>query len=614
VYEIDHDVDETFAAIDAARKAGNLTPPLGPAAQTSAWYTSRWASGPRVRRTSSKAKGWRPRVLEPTIDPPLSKSPITGAGPAAAPAQQSDRDFPDKLDAGVLRITGVCALTRMMYVLNLTMVGVAQRTFIEKFESNQTVVAWTLTADALALATAIPLAGWAADRFGTKRLFMGAVLAYTLGSLLCAMAPTITLLIAFRVIQGFACGVFIVLNYTILTSAAGPRRVGRLLAVMTIPALFVTPLGPILGGWLIDFFGWQWIFLINLPIGVTTVVLAAIVFPKDHSRASAAFDFVGMLLLSPGLAIFLLGVSAIPGRGTVMDGHVWLPVGIGLVLITAFVFHALYRPAYPLIDLRLLKNRVLRLGNLAYFLLSGVWVGVVLLLPSAFQQLLHQRPLQSGLWAAPLGFGALLIMPIAGRFVDKRGPAPVLLTGITLSALGLGTFAYGVYVHAAYAPILLTGLLIGGFGMGSTVVPTSAAVMRVLGSDQVARGSTMLGVNLQVANSVGAALLSVVASSQFNRSANITAANKFAILQHAADRRGVPLDPSAIPPQVHAPDFASAVLHDLSHAYAVVFAVAVVLVTLAYIPVALLLKKPPTDGIGPAGTTPQTASSQSAAR
>jgi MFS transporter, DHA2 family, multidrug resistance protein len=101
----------------------------------------------------------------------------------------------------------------------------------------------------------------------------------------------------------------------------------------------------------------------------------------------------------------------------------------------------------------------------------------------------------------------------------------------------------------------------------------------------------------------------VIASSQFNRSAYITAANKLAILQHAAARRGVPLDPSAIPPQVHAPDFASTVLHDLSHAYAVVFAVTVVVVVLAYIPVALLLKKKPTDAIGPACTTPQTASS-----
>jgi MFS transporter, DHA2 family, multidrug resistance protein len=557
-------------------------------------------------------------VLEPTIDPPLRdpqlrESPTGGAGLSGAPAQQSDRDFADKLDAGVLRITGVCALPRMMWVLDLAMVAVAQRTFIVRFESNQTVVAWTLTACALALATAIPLAGWAADRFGAKRLFMGAVLAFTLASLLCAMAPNITLLIAFRVIQGFACGIFMPLNYTVLTRAAGPRRVGRLLALMNIPALLAPICGPILGGWLIDSFGWPSIFLINLPIGVTTVVLAAIVFPKDQSSASAAFDFVGMLLLSPGLAIFLLGVSAIPGRGTVTDAHVWLPVSIGLVLIIGFVVHALYRTTHPLVDLRLLKNRALRLPYLGDFLLAAAFVGITVQLPSAFQHLWHQTPLQSGLCAAPLGLGALLTAPIAGRFVDKRGPAPVVLTGITLTSLGMGAFAYGVLVHAPYAPILLTGLVIAGFGLGSTVMMMSAAVMGALGSDQVARGSTMLNVNLEVATSVGVALLSVIASSQFNRSASITAANKLEILQHAAARRGAPLDPSAIPPQVHAPNFTSTVLHDLSHAYAVVFAAAVLVATLAYIPVALLLKKPPTHGLEPAGTTPQTASSRSAA-
>jgi MFS transporter, DHA2 family, multidrug resistance protein len=548
-------------------------------------------------------------VVEPTIDPQSPKSPTNDAGLSVAPAQQSDRDLPDKLDAGVLRIAGVCALARMMWVLDLSLVAVAQRTFIVKFESNQTVVAWTLTAMALALATAIPLSGWAADRFGAKRLFMGSVLAFTLGSLLCATAPTITLLIAFRVIQGFACGIFMPLSYIVLTRAAGPRRVGRLLAIMLLPALLAPICGPILGGWLIDSFGWQWIFLVNLPIGVTAVALAAIVFPKDHSSASAAFDFVGMLLLSPGLAIFLLGMSAIPGRGTVTDAHVWLPVSIGLVLITGFVFHALHRTAHPLIDLRLLKNRVVRLANLAYVLLTAVWLGVVLLLPSAFQQVYHQSPLQSGFCAAPLAIAAMVTVPIAGRFVDKRSPVPVVLTGITLGILGLGTVAYGVFVHAAYAPILLTGLIIAGFGMGSTAMPTAAAVLGALRSDQVARGSTMLNVNLQVANSVGAALFSVIASSQFNRSAYITAANKLAILQHAAARRGVPLDPSAIPPQIHAPDFASTLLHDLSHAYAVVFAATVAVVTLASIPVALLLKKKPTDAIEPACTTPQPASS-----
>src|SRR3954463_12049470 len=150
-------------------------------------------------------------------------------------------DYPDNLDAGLLKIAGVCVLAAVMAILDTTVVSVAQRTFITEFESTQAVVAWTMTAYTLALATVIPLTGWAADRFGTKRLFMASVFFFTLGSLLCAMAPNITMLVAFRVIQGLGGGMLMPLTFTILTREAGPKRLGRLMAVLGIPML----LGPI---------------------------------------------------------------------------------------------------------------------------------------------------------------------------------------------------------------------------------------------------------------------------------------------------------------------------------------------------------------------------------
>ena len=192
---------------------------------------------------------------------------------------------------------------------------------------------------------------------------MGSVLFFTLGSLLCAMAPNITMLIAFRVIQGLGGGVLMPLTFTILTLEAGPQRPGRLMAVLGIPMLLGPICGPILGGWLIDSFSWEWIFRINLPIGVLAFVLAAIVFPKDEAHPSETLDFLGMLMLSPGLATFLCGVSSIPSRGTAADPHVYIPASIGLVLMIGFVFHALYRADHPLIDPWLFKNRVLTLAN-----------------------------------------------------------------------------------------------------------------------------------------------------------------------------------------------------------------------------------------------------------
>ncbi len=514
------------------------------------------------------------------------------AGRTTPPAATDEHDYPDKLDAALLRIAGVCVLAAVMAILDTTVVSVAQRTFIREFGSTQAVVAWTMTGYTLALATVIPLTGWAADRFGTKRLFLGSVMFFTLGSLLCAMAPNITLLIAFHVIQGLGGGMLMPLTFTILTREAGPRRLGRLMAVLGIPMLLGPICGPILGGWLIDSYSWEWIFLINLPIGLLAIALGAIVFPRDNAAPSESFDFIGVLLLSPGLASFLYGVSSIPGRGTVTDRHVWIPASIGLVLIVGFVFHALFRADHPLIDLRLFKNRVVALANTTMFLFAIAFFGAGLLFPSYFQQLLGQTPLQSGVHLIPQGLGAMLTMPIAGQVMDRKGPGWVVLVGISLIATGMGTFAYGVWNQDQYSPVLLAGLTIMGMGMGCTMMPVSGSAVQSLAPQQVARGSTLVNVNQQVAGSIGTALMSVILTNQFNRSENIGAATKVAALQEQAAKQGVPPDPAKFPPQAMQPDFMASVTHDLSHAYTVVFAVAVALVISTFIPAVFLPKKP----------------------
>src|SRR5271163_4139115 len=140
-------------------------------------------------------------------------------------------DYPDHLDARLLRISGVCILATIMAILDVTVVSVAQRTFIDLFGSTQAIVAWTMTGYTLALATVIPLTGWAADRFGTKRLFMASVLAFVAGSLLCAVAANILQLIIFRMVQGIGGGMLLPLGFMIITREAGPKRLGRLMSI-----------------------------------------------------------------------------------------------------------------------------------------------------------------------------------------------------------------------------------------------------------------------------------------------------------------------------------------------------------------------------------------------
>jgi MFS transporter, DHA2 family, multidrug resistance protein len=509
--------------------------------------------------------------------------------PHAAPAVDEPPYYPDSLDADLLRIAGVCILASVMAILDATVVGVAQRTFITEFRSSQAIVAWTITGYTLAQATMIPLAGWASDRFGTKRLFIGAALWFTSASLLCSVASNINELIAFRIIQGLGSGILVPLTLIILTREAGPRRLGRLMAVLGIPMLLGPMSGPVLGGWLIGAYGWQWIFRINLPLGAIVLISAALLFPRDRPRPSETFDFVGMLLLSPGLASLLFGISSVARCGSLTDIHVWIPVVIGIALIIAFVLHALYRVEHPLIDLRLFKNRVVTLANSSMFLFSVGFFGVVLLMPSCLQQLLHETPLQSGLQLIPQGLGAMVTMPLAGTLMDKRGPRNVLLAGIALIGSGLAVFAYGAWKQTDYLPILLVGLAITGIGLGCTLTPLSGAAVQALAPHQVARGSTLLSVNQHVATSVSIALMSVILTSRFNRSEGITTAEKLGILRGKSGMHGPPV------PTHHefSPDSAVRLMHDLTHAYTLVIVVAIVVVALTLLPVAFLPDKPP---------------------
>src|SRR5215217_4979275 len=334
-------------------------------------------------------------------------------------------ELPDHIDGAVLKIAGVVVIGAIMSILDITVVNVALPTFQTAFASAAhpiaySTVAWSVTAYTLALATVIPVTGWAADRFGTKRLYMTAIALFVGGSVLCAAAWSVGALIGFRVLQGLGGGILMPLGMTIMTRAAGPHRIGRLMAILGVPMLLGPILGPIIGGWLIEHASWHWIFLINLPLGVGAMVYAWAVLDKDRPTPSESFDFLGMALMSPGLALFLYGVSSIPGAANDQYSYarVWISMAVGVVLVVAFVFHT-FRPEHPLLDLRLFRNRNLTVSIITMFLFAAAFFGGLLLVPTYFQEIRGESTLQAGLLVAPQGIGPLVTMPIAGRLVDK---------------------------------------------------------------------------------------------------------------------------------------------------------------------------------------------------
>ncbi|MEV0293814.1 DHA2 family efflux MFS transporter permease subunit [Nocardia sp. NPDC050710] len=497
----------------------------------------------------------------------MNQPPDTKAGPDPAS---------DKLDARVFKVAGVVVLGAIMSILDITVVAVAIPTFQVEFDTSYAIAAWTMTGYTLALATVIPLTGWAADRFGTKRLYMLALTFFVLGSVLCSTAWNIESLIAFRMVQGIGGGMLMPLGMTIMTHAAGPERIGRVMAVLGVPMLLGPIGGPILGGWLIDSFSWHWIFLINLPIGIVALILAFIVFPSDKPERSESFDFLGMLLASPGLALFLFGISSIPEQGTVASGKVLIPAAIGLTLMVLFVFHAL-RTEHPLIDLHLFRNRALTFSVLTMVLFAIAFFGAGLLLPSYLQQVRGESAMAAGLLIAPQGLGAMITMPIAGRLVDKIGPGKIVLFGVTLLSIGMAFFTQ-LTADTPYW-LMMIALLIQGLGMGCTMMPIMTAAIQTLTHAQVARGSTLMNIINQTAGSIGTAAISVVLT-------NLLKDQPLAGPAIASN-----LDPSIA--EKMPPGAIEAGLDQAAEAFGNTYVVAVVLIVLTLVPAAFLPRSKP---------------------
>ncbi|MGA8210257.1 MAG: DHA2 family efflux MFS transporter permease subunit [Nocardioidaceae bacterium] len=496
----------------------------------------------------------------------------------SAPQLPSGPAHGDRLDRQTLLVAGVVVLGAIMSILDITVVSVAQPTFQRVFEASPAQTAWTMTGYTLALASVIPLTGWAADRFGTKRLYMLAVGLFTAGSVLCAAADSVELLTAFRVLQGLGGGMLMPLGMTILTRAAGPERIGRVMAVLGVPMLLGPIFGPILGGWLIDIASWHWIFLINLPIGLGALLYAMVVLPQDNPTPSESFDFTGMLLLSPGLALFLYGVSSIPEAGTIWSAKVLTTALVGLALVAVFVMRTLYRsPDHPLIDLHLFRNRALSVAVVAMSLFAAAFFGASLLFPSYFLQVRGESTLGAGLLLAPQGIGAMLTMPVAGVLTDRIGPGKVVLAGIATIVVGMAMFTT-VGVDTPYT-FLLAALFVMGLGMGGTMMPIMTSALQTLSDHEIARGSTLMNITQQVAASIGTALFSVLLTNGFRSSDLAGPAIASLSDPRVADR----LPPAAI----------ARGLADAADAFGGVFVVATVLVALCLAPAVLLPRRRP---------------------
>jgi EmrB/QacA subfamily drug resistance transporter len=416
----------------------------------------------------------------------------------------------EALDRGVMRLAAVVVLGAIMSILDTTIVNVALDSLARDFNASLTTIQWVSTGYLLALASVIPLTGWGADRFGTKRLYMLAIALFVGGSVLAGLAWSPGSLIAFRVLQGLGGGMILPVGITILTRAAGQARIGRMMSVIGAPAMVAPLLGPVIGGAIVVSISWRWIFFVNVPIAALALVLAARILPRDHPQPSQRLDAVGLALLSPGLAAFVYGLSEISSTGG-LSSRVLLGLGGSAILIAAFVRHALRAPN-PLLDLSLFRRRAVAASAATTLASGAAFFGTMLLLPLYYQVVRGDSPLTAGLLLAPRGLGAAIAMIIAGRIVDRSGSRAVVVAGLPVLILSLLPWTQVTATTSDWT--LGVAQFVQGVGLGMVMQPAMAAAYKVLEPAALARATSALSTIQRVGGSIGTALLAVVLEHQ----------------------------------------------------------------------------------------------------
>ncbi|MEO8528490.1 MAG: MDR family MFS transporter [Pseudolysinimonas sp.] len=415
---------------------------------------------------------------------------------------------PAKLDPAVMRIAIALLVGGIAVIFDTTIVAVALRQLATDLNTDIATIQWVSTGYLLALGVTIPLVGWLQGRLGGKRLWMIALTVFLIGSALCATAWNAESLIAFRVIQGLGGGAMLPLLTTMIMQAARGQNLGRLMATVALPTALGPILGPVIGGLILAIGDWQWLFLVNIPLGLVGLFLAWRMLPADGPSKPIRLDVVGFVLLAPALVALLWGLSNVALDGGFANVDVIVPVAAGAVLLVGFVLWALRKKQAPLLDLRVLRHRATWSATALMFLTGASLYGSMLLLPLYWQELRGADALGAGLLLIPQGVGSLMSRTLAGRLMDRIGGRTVAIIGFAVVALATVPFAFA----DADTPIWLLGatLLVRGLGMGVVFIPLMAVAFIGLEHEEVPHASVLTRIAQQVGGSLGVALLAVI--------------------------------------------------------------------------------------------------------
>ncbi|QIS08342.1 DHA2 family efflux MFS transporter permease subunit [Nocardia arthritidis] len=415
---------------------------------------------------------------------------------------------PETIPASVWKVAGVVVFGALMGMLDTSLVNVGLGTIAAKLGATLDVSQWIASAYLLALAVSLPLVGWLGRRFGMSRVWIGALIGFSVTSGLCALAPNIGWLIALRIAQGLAAGLLVPAGQAIIGQVAGPHRLGRVMSVVGVAVVAAPAVGPTIGGVMLAHLAWQWLFLINIPFGIVAFVLAMRMLPaSEKADEVASFDAIGFTLIGGGLSLLVYGLGEFGSRGGLSASQVWIPLVVGALALGGFILRSV-RGVGSLLDLTVFGSRVFGAANVANLFAGASLFGSMLLLPLYFQLLHGQGIVATGLSLFTFGLGGIIALPIAGRLTDRYGGGVVAVAGNVLNLLATLPFAIG---DATMSLVLVQVLLlIRGIATGLTGMPVTTAAYAAVRRDQLPDAASVVNITQRVGGSIGSALFAVV--------------------------------------------------------------------------------------------------------
>lgn len=419
----------------------------------------------------------------------------------------AQKDDEGALSGETLRLVLIVSFGPLLLNLSSTTVNVAIDQLMAHFQAPLSTIQWIVTGYLLALGLVLPSFRWAVERLGSRRLYVGCLLAFTAASALSACAWSATSLIAFRAVQGAVGGLLAPLTQALIAQIAGPKRMGRAVGIISIPVLVGPLLGPVIGGFLLQHLSWRWLFLINAPLGVVGAWVAQRRLPPGLSVTRTRLDFVGLALLSPGVALFTYAVASV-GRARAFSATALAPLVISVVLVGLFVFDARRRPTTALVDLRIFQNRTVGLALVTYLLTSFGTFGAQLLMPLYYQQVRGESAVSAGLLLAPQGLGMLATLPQIGKLTDRFDNGRLVVVGVLLTLVGTYAFTQATE-HSSYV-LLSLSLVVRGAGLGATGTPALAAAYKHLAREEIPNATTAINIVQRLAAPLGTATMAMV--------------------------------------------------------------------------------------------------------